>query len=94
MTALDAFPIPLAIFAGISRHLISADYIGGYDLLGNIGNDFRDGLNAAEVGIRVQMPISQRVRIGGNYQQYIPLVKKNSRYSSRDAFGIVLTYMF
>lgn len=94
MTVLEALPIPITTFAGISRHFISADYIGGSDFSGKTGNDFKDGINAVEVGIRLQIPISQRLNIGGNYQYYIPLVKKNSPYTSRGAFGIGLTYMF
>jgi hypothetical protein len=94
MAALDAFPIPIAGFAGISRHFIRADYIGGYDYPGNPGSDFQDALNAFEAGIRVQVPMSQRLHIGGNYRQYTPFVKKNSRYDSRAALGIGLTYMF
>lgn len=98
--ALDAFPLPITTFVGISRHFIRADYIGGYDFLGNTGRDFRDALNSVEVGIRVQIPISQSLHIGGNYQHYRALVIENSLYSlsraatSRTSFGIVFTHMF
>lgn len=98
--ALNAFPIPVTAFVGISRHFISADYIGGSDLLGNTGSDFEDALNTFEVGLRVLVPVSQNFHVGGNYQHYHVLVKKNSQYSlsraaaSRSSFGIVFTHMF
>lgn len=94
---LNEFPIPIATFAGISRHFMIADYIGGGDFAGNIGEDFNYGINAVEFGTRVYIPVADGFSLVGTYQQYYPLAKRNSRYQStamRMAFGVGFTYNF
>ncbi len=61
---LDRAPIPLSFVLGYSHHAVFATYEGGAGIIGNIGSDHTVRLNLAEVGVRVLIPVIDRLRIG------------------------------
>ncbi len=68
----ESWPLPVGLFAGISRHFISADNIGGVDSLGKTGKDFTDTSNTFEIGVNVEIPVADRWVFRGEVQQYVP----------------------
>lgn len=67
----DDWPLPVGLFAGVSRHFISAEYIGG-GANGNTGKDFSDTSNTFEIGLNVEYPLNDFLVLRGEVQQYVP----------------------
>ncbi len=90
---LDKFPLPLLFWTGVSRQFLFADYIGGTGITGNVGKDYRDATNAIEVGTRLQVPISGRIKVGGEVQVYRTLSQSaNFSASTNRPYSVVVSY--
>lgn len=90
-TVLEALPIPLSLLGGLSHHFLSAEYIGGRGVAGRPGNDFRDNYGSAEVGLRIAVPLSDRLTITTEVQEHIPLSGKQG-YRTRPAFKLGFSF--
>lgn len=64
--------IPLDIFVGLSRHFVSATYIGGFSLDGREGKDFKQTFTTAEVGVNVHITIIGPLSVAAEVHQLIP----------------------
>lgn len=90
----DAFPLPLSIWGGFSRHWLSAQYVGGAGVAGNIESDYQDAFNALETGVRLQVPVSGHFLVGGDVQAYLALpVSASNPYTIQRMYGLVVTYL-
>lgn len=52
-SALKEWPLPIAIFGGLTHHFVSLTYLGGEDFFGNPGHDASTSLTSAEAGMRL-----------------------------------------
>lgn len=85
-------PPPLSFFAGISHHFVWADYVGGTSL-GRPGEDYRDSINTAEFGLRLQYPVRQHVVLGGGAQLYVALpYSEDDPHAARIGYVITASY--
>ena len=90
--ALNHIPAPLSIRGGFSRHIFWATYIDGAGVGGRV--DHRRASNALEFGVRLQMPLSRRVGIGGDAQVYLMLpFDENNPRAIRAAYSLVASYV-
>jgi len=85
-------PSPVSFFAGISHHFVWADYVGGTSM-GRPGEDYRDSINTAEFGLRLQYPVGQHVIIGGGSQLYVALpYSEDDSHAYRIGYVIMASY--
>jgi len=83
---------PVTFFTGLSHHFLWADYIGGTSM-GTPGRDYRDGLNAAEVGFRLHFPISKNLEVGGGPHWYMSLpMSEGDPKNARAAYLVSVSY--
>jgi hypothetical protein len=90
---LERFPIPLSLWGGAARHFLFVEYVGGAGVAGNVGHDHRSAHYALEAGTRLQVPISRRLRLGGDIQISLALpADPNNPHALRLAYSLVTTY--
>ncbi len=83
------------IFVGLSHHFIWADYVGGWDFNGNIGEDFRRELNYFEIGFTVSRNISKSVELVLEAQQAKRLGEDEFNFpQKRRSLKIGMVYSF
>lgn len=83
---------PLTISGGLARHFIWADYVGGTSL-GRPGADHRDTLDTAELGLRLQFPVTDNLRVGAETRMYFTLPNdEDDPHAYRAAYVITASY--
>ena len=92
--AFEAFPLPLAVWGGLSRHLVFAEYLGGAGVGGQPGHDHRADYTAAEAGARLQVPLGAHLQLGGEALVYLALpFEENNPHATRTGYGLVFSYV-
>lgn len=92
--AFEAFPLPLAVWGGLARHLVFAEYVGGAGVAGQPGRDHRADYSTAEAGARLQVPLGAHLRLGGEAVVYLALpFAQNNPHATRAGYGLALTYV-
>jgi hypothetical protein len=90
----ENWPLPVGIFAGYSRHLVHAEYIGGVDATGKPGRSADRGSNTFEFGLNAEFPFSGPFILRGEARQYIPFPDDNFEepQKSRRAYTLGIGY--
>ena len=85
--------VPITLLTGLASHFIAADRVGGSDIAGDPGKDFRKGLNTAEIGLQLNLPLNNRLQLQGKVRQFFPL-GDSWLTKSRRAFLLGIAYTF
>ena len=67
------FPVKLGLLAGFSVHFINADYVGGFDLLGNAGSDFSDDYSYFDLGGSLKFSVIEKLDIVLELKNYLSM---------------------
>ncbi len=68
----DNWPLPAGLFAGVSRHFITMDYVGGGDPLASIPKTYDDTSNTFEFGLNITYPLYSVFTLRGEVRQFVP----------------------
>ncbi len=68
----ENWPLPAGVFAGYSRHLIHAKYVGGEDDYGNTRRNVDRKSNTFEIGLNIEFPAYGPFLFRGEARQFIP----------------------
>ncbi len=90
----ENWPLPIGIFAGYSHHLVHAEYVGGTDVMGEIGRDTRRNSNTFEFGLNAEVPLRGAFVLRGEVRQYAPFSGDTfeAPQKSRRAYTIGIGY--
>jgi len=75
--------IPIGFWFGFAHHFIKADYVGGFDFVGNIGRDFKESSNTVEAVVYIPLRLRDNISIIVEYQQFFSLGKNSNFPFSR-----------
>ena len=91
--SLDRFPLPILFRGGLSRHFVFAEYLSGATLSAADPDEYRDTYYAAEAGVRLQVPVTGRLQVGGDAGFHIPMpISSTNRRAARLQFSVATTY--
>ena len=76
------FPLPLKLlnpFTGLSYHFLQANYVGGVGFDGLPGRNDRMAVGTLEAGIRLVIPVANRLAVNGEARKFFRLLPKDWR---------------
>lgn len=62
--------LPIALFAGVSRQLLTRTYVGGEGYFGGRGSHGREGVTTLEAGGEIYFPLAETVELRGEVRQF------------------------
>lgn len=95
LLADEHWPLPIALFGGLSHHFIARTYIGGGDESGKVGSDGTESVNTIEAGLRVYLKIAGPVELRGEVHQFFRLgnesldIGQNGRRAYTIGLGLI-----
>jgi len=90
----ENWPLPVGLFAGYSRHLVHAEYVGGLDAGGKPGHDASRHSNTIEIGLNGEFPFHGPFIFRVEARQFIPFSGDDfeNPQKSRRAYTIGIGY--
>lgn len=85
---LKKFPIPIHFIGGFSTRLIDKDYVGGFDLSGNEGNNKSFTLLTADFGVGINYELFNKLRLHSEFEFYLP-INGNQSLKNNGANGLI-----
>lgn len=71
---------------------MNAKYISGALVSEGVADDYRDSYNAVEAGARLQIPVTERLHVGGDAGFHVPLpVSTRDHRPARLQFSVATT---
>jgi hypothetical protein len=68
----DNWPLPAGLFAGISRHFVTAEYLGDNAGTGIPPKDYHRNSNTLEFGLNIEFPLWGLFSLRGEVHQFFP----------------------
>ena len=87
----NPYAFPLDLFTGLSYHFLHADYVGGAGVDGRPAPHYRNRFGAWEAGIRLVIPVADRLAVNGEFQTYISRYNSN-RFGPRQSVKLGVSY--
>ena len=72
-SALEQWPVPIALFVGAAHQVIARRDLGGEDLTGTRGSDGSESANTLEAGLRAYARIGNAVELRAEAHQFFRL---------------------
>ena len=75
----DNWPLPAGLFAGVSRHFVTAEYLGGAVETGIPPKDYHRNSNTFEFGLNLEFPLRWPFSLRGKVRQFFPFPGDDER---------------